>query len=105
MQLPNVGDFFKDYFGIIAEVSAIDLRHGEITLREASGAVIEICPIADFYHKYVPYSFTKGLSAQAVYENDLEYVPLKGCSHELKDYVGLQETFKYCTKCDHKEKA
>jgi len=26
------------------------------------------------------------------------------CIHEFKDYVGLTETYKYCVKCDEKEK-
>lgn len=27
-----------------------------------------------------------------------------GCSHEMKLYVGFTEKYRYCTKCDHKEK-
>lgn len=26
-----------------------------------------------------------------------------GCVHDLKEYMGLRETYKYCTKCPHKE--
>ena len=25
------------------------------------------------------------------------------CQHDLKSYVGLTETYKYCTKCPHKD--
>jgi hypothetical protein len=27
----------------------------------------------------------------------------QSCQHEFKEYVGLMESYKYCTKCDHKE--
>lgn len=26
------------------------------------------------------------------------------CNHEMKDYLGLSEKFRYCVKCDYKEK-
>lgn len=26
-----------------------------------------------------------------------------GCNHDMKKYVGFSESYKYCTKCDHKE--
>lgn len=26
-----------------------------------------------------------------------------GCNHDLKTYVGFSESYKYCTKCEHKE--
>jgi len=27
-----------------------------------------------------------------------------GCNHDLKEYYGFTESYKYCTKCDHKER-
>lgn len=27
---------------------------------------------------------------------------LKGCYHDWKDYFGINEQYKYCTKCDEK---
>lgn len=27
----------------------------------------------------------------------------QSCNHNMKDYIGFKESYKFCTKCDHKE--
>lgn len=36
------------------------------------------------------------------YIGDLE-LSSKRCNHEFKEYHGFTESYRYCTKCDHKE--
>lgn len=30
-------------------------------------------------------------------------IPLQRCAHEFKNYIGLVDTYEYCTKCDAKK--
>ncbi len=48
---PQVGDrYIKD--DKVVTVSSVDLRHGEVLLRDDSGEVVEICGLDSFYSNY-----------------------------------------------------
>lgn len=42
-------------------------------------------------------------SAYADMKKETGYIPHVECDHSWKSYVGMVETFTYCTKCDMKE--
>jgi hypothetical protein len=64
--------------------------------------------------KYQPSGLTVGYNSQGFISSidtlsvdDVEFEKqLKGdfsCHHNMLDYTGFKESYKFCTKCDHKE--
>lgn len=61
--------------------------------------------------KIIAAMMTKAEAVVAVNENDIEPcendklpvgINIVECQHEFVEYYGLNETFKYCKKCDKK---
>lgn len=53
------------------------------------------------YFKYTP---THPIYKPILYRNPgILVTTSQGCEHAMQEYIGLTRSFKFCTKCDHKE--
>lgn len=98
----------------------MNFKVGDVIRANRSGLrarIVKADPVAECYaYEYIdqPVGNFKGLHSHKISEMEpywslisesvfpQENNQTSSCDHQLQEYVGIREVYKYCTKCDYK---
>ena len=94
-------------------VDITDFNIDDAFIRNSDCEVLKLTSIDRSYYPKVWLVLKGPISTMSIISSDLQHfvkydflTPVKNnqCDHEWKSYVGFTECFKYCTKCNEKDK-